>query len=75
MKDTVSLLHHLAQEGQKVSLSNLQFVKQQVTFLGHVITLNSKSLSDKRIQGIKNLPKPITKKQMLSFLGMCSREP
>ncbi len=72
VKDTVSLLQHLAQEGHKVSLSKLQFVKQHVTFLGHVITPNSKSLSDKRIQGIKNLPKPITKKQMLSFLGMCS---
>ncbi len=71
-EDTVSLLQHLAQEGHKVSLSKLQFVKQQVMFLGHVITPNSKSLSDKRIQGIKDVPKPITKKQMLSFLGMCS---
>ncbi|XP_058617745.1 uncharacterized protein LOC131531182 isoform X1 [Onychostoma macrolepis] len=70
--DTVTLLQHLAREGHKVSLSKLQFVKQQVTFLGHVITPNSKSLSDKRIEGIKNVPKPITKKQMLSFLGMCS---
>ncbi len=72
VRDTVSLLQHLAQEGHKVSLSKLQFVKQQVTFLVHVITTNGKSLSDKIIQGIKNVPKPITKKQMLSFLGMCS---
>ncbi len=72
MKDTVSLLQHLAQKGHKASLFKLKFVKQQVTFLGHVITSNSKSLSDKRIQGIKYVPKPITKKQMLSFLGMCS---
>ncbi|KAL0152111.1 hypothetical protein M9458_052542 [Cirrhinus mrigala] len=70
--DTVTLLKHLAEEGHKVSLSKLQFAKQQVIFLGHVITPNSKSLSDKRIQGIKDVPKPITKKQMLSFLGMCS---
>ncbi len=55
-----------------IGLSKLQFVKQQVTFLGHVITPNSKSLSEKRVQGIKDVPKPITKKQMLSFLGMCS---
>ncbi|KAI2665523.1 hypothetical protein H4Q32_021838 [Labeo rohita] len=70
--DTVTLLKHLAEEGHKVSLSKLQFAKQQVVFLGHVITPNSKSLSDKRIQGIKDVPKPITRKQMLSFLGMCS---
>ncbi|KAI2668497.1 Gag-pol polyprotein [Labeo rohita] len=70
--DTVTLLKHLAEEGHKVSLSKLQFAKQQVIFLGHVITPNSKSLSDKRIQGIKDVPKPITRKQMLSFFGMCS---
>ncbi len=79
VKDTVTLLQHFStfsfslqlSFSHKVSLSKLQFVRQQVTFLGHVITPNSKSLSDKRIQGIKDVPKPITKKQM-SFLGMCS---
>ncbi len=70
VRDSVSLLQHLAQEGHKVTLSKLQYVKQQVTFLGHVITPNSKSLSDKRIQGIKNVPKPITKRQMLTFFGV-----
>lgn len=43
--DTMTLLKHLAKEGHKVSMMKLQFVKQQVTFLGHVITSNSKSLS------------------------------
>lgn len=69
--DTVTLLKHLAEEGHKVSLSKLQILKQQFTFLGHVMTPNSKSLSDKRVQAIKDVPKPITKKQMLSLLGMC----
>nr|XP_021332272.1 uncharacterized protein LOC110439819 [Danio rerio] len=72
VKDTVTLLKHLAKEGHKVSLTKLQFVKQKVTFLGHVIAPHSKSLSEKRVSGIKNVPKPLTKKQMLSFLGMCS---
>lgn len=70
--DTVTLLKHLAQEGHKVSLTKLQFVKQQITFLGHVITPNNKALSEKRVKAIKDVPKPLTKKQMLSFLGMCS---
>lgn len=68
----MTLLKHLAQEGHKVSLTKLQFVKQQITFLGHLITLNSKSLSEKRVKAIREVPKPLTKKQMLSFLGMCS---
>ncbi|KAG1957271.1 gag-pol fusion protein [Pimephales promelas] len=64
--------HHLEREGHKVSLSKLQFVKQEVTFLGHVIKPNSKALSEKRVRAIKEVPKPVTKKQMLSFLGMCA---
>ncbi|XP_046904773.1 uncharacterized protein LOC124486931 isoform X2 [Hypomesus transpacificus] len=71
-KDTITLLKHLASEGHKASLSKLQFVKESVTFLGHVITAESKSLSPKRIAAIQNIPKPITKKQVMSFLGICS---
>ncbi len=70
--DTVTLLNHLAREGHKVSLTKLQFVKQEITFLGHTITPNSKAISEKRIQAIKDVPRPITKKQLLSFLGMCA---
>ena len=47
--DTVTLLKHLEREGHRVSLSKLQFVKQEVTFLGHVIKQNSKTLSQKRV--------------------------
>ncbi len=36
--DTVTLLHHLAREGHKVSLTKLQFVRQEITFLGHTNT-------------------------------------
>ncbi len=70
--DIVTLLNHLAREGHKVSLTKLQFVKQEITFLGHTITPNSKAISEKRIKAIKDVPKPITKKQLLSFLGMCA---
>ncbi len=39
--DTVTLLNHLAQEGHKVSLTKLQFVKQEITFFwGHTKTPN-----------------------------------
>ncbi len=70
--DTVALLNHLAREGHGVSLTELQFVKQEITFLGHTITPNSKAISEKRAKAIKDVPRPITKKQLLSFLGMCA---
>ncbi len=71
--DTVTLLNHLAREGHKVSLTKLQFVKQEITFLGHTITPNSKAISEKRVKkAIKDVPRPLTKRQLLSFLGMCA---
>ncbi len=40
--------------------------------MGHTITPNSKAISEKRIKAIKDVPRPITKRQLLSFLGMCA---
>lgn len=70
--NTVNLLKHLAKNGHKANLSKLQFVQEKVVFLGHVITSEGKTLSPKRVDAILNPPKPITKQQMMSFLGMCS---
>ncbi|XP_060941493.1 protein NYNRIN-like [Limanda limanda] len=72
VQDTVALLKHLATNGHKVSLSKMQFVSEKVTFLGHIITSEGKTLSSKRIEAIQTIPKPETKKQVMSFLGMTS---
>ncbi|KAK7880248.1 hypothetical protein WMY93_033086, partial [Mugilogobius chulae] len=71
-RDTVSLLKHLHADGHKASLSKLQFAKEEVLFLGHLISAEGKSISPKRIAAIQNLPKPATKKQLMSFIGICS---
>ncbi len=69
--DTVTLLHHLAREGHKVSLTKLQFVRQEITFLGHTITLNSKAISEKRIKAIKEVPRPLTKTIVIILGNVC----
>lgn len=45
--------------------------KEQLQFLGHVLTKDTK-LSVDRVQAILGIPKPVTVKYMLSFLKMCS---
>ena len=70
--DTIVLLKHLAHNGHKASLSKLQFAQTEVKYLGHVITAEGKSLSPKRLLSIQSVPKPQTKKQLMSFLGMTS---
>ena len=66
-KDPVVLLKHLCAHGNKASLSKLQFVQQQVTFLGHVITAEGKSLSPRHTEAIQRMSKPQTNKQLMSF--------
>ncbi|XP_041857476.1 uncharacterized protein si:ch211-214p13.9 isoform X2 [Melanotaenia boesemani] len=69
---TIALLKHLAEQGHKASLKKLQFVQQTVTFLGHVISAGSRAISSKRVSAIQNIPRPRTKKQLMSFLGTTS---
>lgn len=59
------LATNLAEQVHKTSLSKLQFCSEEVIHLGHVITA-------KHVLVIQAVPKPSTKKQMLSFLGMIS---
>lgn len=59
-RDSLALLHHLAKEGHKASLSKLQWVQTQVTFLGHILTSQGRTLSPQRIEAIIKLPKPET---------------
>ena len=68
--DTAALLHHLAKEGHKASLKKLQFCQTTVTFLGHVLSASSKAIASSRSEAAAQIPKPVTKKQMLSFLGL-----
>uniref|UniRef100_A0A3B3C5Q3 Reverse transcriptase/retrotransposon-derived protein RNase H-like domain-containing protein n=1 Tax=Oryzias melastigma TaxID=30732 RepID=A0A3B3C5Q3_ORYME len=48
----------------------MMFVQQKVTFLGHNLTSQGKSLTSKRQKAMLNAPKPKTKKQMMQFLGL-----
>ena len=69
--DTQALLKLLAANSRKASLNKWPQVKQ-VSFLGNVITGEGKFLSPKYVTAIQHIPKPLTKKQMKSFLGTTS---
>lgn len=68
--DTRALLNFLAENGHKVSKNKLQLVKQEVRYLGHLISANGRALGLDRIEAIRKIPKPVTKLQMMTFLGM-----
>uniref|UniRef100_A0A3B5PVT0 CMP-N-acetylneuraminate-beta-galactosamide-alpha-2,3-sialyltransferase 1-like n=1 Tax=Xiphophorus maculatus TaxID=8083 RepID=A0A3B5PVT0_XIPMA len=41
-------------------------------FLGHVVSKKGRSLSPKCVSAVQNIPRRVTKKQLLSFLGITS---
>jgi len=71
-QDAVALFRHLAEHGHKANPKKLQWCQSKVVFLGHNLSAKGKALTDKRVQAIRNIPKPQTAKQIKSFLGMTS---
>ncbi|XP_072571993.1 uncharacterized protein [Paramormyrops kingsleyae] len=69
-QDTIAMLDFLAKNGHKASKEKLQLVSQRVKYLGHVLTSEGRSLGPDRVASIQEMPKPKTKQQLLSVLGM-----
>lgn len=67
---TINLLHFLGEKGLRVSKKKLQFVEQEVKYLGHWLSRGSKKLDPERVQGILFLPPPQTKKEVRKLLGL-----
>lgn len=53
--NTIKLLKLLAEESHKASLSKLQFVQQEVKFLGHLISCQGKKLEHCRVEAIQKI--------------------
>ncbi|XP_049328657.1 uncharacterized protein LOC125797840 [Astyanax mexicanus] len=67
---TKAVLECLANAGYKVSRSKLQCCRTRVTFLGRVVTQGSTGMSASHRSTILSHTKPITVRDMLTFLGL-----
>jgi len=67
---TVSLLNFLGLRGYRVSQQKAQIVQTQVTCLGFTLSGGQHELGKERKQAICRTPKPITAKDLRTFLGM-----
>lgn len=47
-------------------------MQQEVTYLGHTVSAAGKAILPARRVAIQQAPKPETKQQMMSFLGLCN---
>lgn len=68
--DTVALLKFLASQGHKASKNKIQLCKESVVYLGHSLSAGGRTILETRKTAVLQAPKPTTKKQMMSFLGL-----
>ncbi|KFQ20019.1 hypothetical protein N331_02624, partial [Merops nubicus] len=69
-EEGIRLLNFLSLKGLKVSRSKLQFVEEEVKYLGHILSKGMKKLDPERVSGILSLPAPRTKRQVRQILGL-----
>ncbi|XP_040395282.1 syncytin-1-like [Cygnus olor] len=67
---SISLLNFLGSQGLKVSKSKLQFVEEEVKYLGHLLNKGTKKLDPERVRGILGIKAPTTKRQVRQLLGL-----
>ena len=78
-KDLESHLEHLQDvfrrfesAGLRLKMSKCQFLKPEVSFLGHIVSQKGIHVSPEKIEAISNLDPPTNVRGVRGFLGMCS---
>ena len=62
----------LRQAGLKLKPTKCNFGENELLFLGHVISKNSITVNPEKIRAVENFPKSQRKRDVMSFLGLCS---
>ena len=58
--------------GMTLRLSKCHFGRAKVNFIGHVVGSGTKSVQQSKVEAINCIPEPSNRKELRSFLGMCS---
>lgn len=66
------LLQRVTETGLKLKLSKCQFLRRQVTYLGHTISADGVSCEAGKIDAVQSWPTPKTTTEVRSFLGFAS---
>jgi len=64
------VLQLLADDQWKVKLSKCNFAKQEISYLGHVISCQGVATDPRKNAAIQDWPQPVSVKELRSFLGL-----
>lgn len=65
------VLNKIGRAGLTLKLSKCEFANAQIDYLGHRVGLGQVQPLQHKITSIQNFPRPNTRKQLQSFLGVC----
>ena len=63
------MFEKLLKAGLKLKPSKCEFFKDQISYLGHVVSAKGIATDPKKIEAVRNWPVPKTVTQVRSFLG------
>ena len=64
-----SVFEHLAKAGLKLKPSKCEFFKSSLKYLGHIVSKDGIATDPRKIEAIKNWPRPNTVTEVCSFMG------
>ena len=64
------LLGRLKTAGLTLQPEKCHFLRREITYLGHVITENEVKPDPRKIEAVKNFPRPKNRKNVKQFLGL-----
>ena len=64
------VLSRLDNAGLRLKMERCKFMKTSVEYLGYRVDMNGLHAIDKKVDAIRNAPKPENQQQLRSFLGM-----
>ncbi len=68
--DLQTVLSHLQSAGFTINLKKSKFCLQELTFLGHVVSLKGVSADTNKVEAIRSYPVPKNLKEVQRFLGL-----
>ena len=70
MKRLESVLQRARDCGLKFNEKKCEFLKEEISYLGHIFTKNGTKVDPKKVSAVKNMPNPTNRKELQRFLGM-----
>ena len=71
-QNLIQVLNQCRRIRLKLNLDKCIFKSTSIPFFGHVISDQGVKPDPKKMDAIKNMPTPISKHELLSFLGLCN---